>query len=173
MPAACPWPSLSHHLTAYTPQAAPRQDEVLYASKLDDFDVFVSRDKYPQLINMVPASASAAPCTAAPASAAAPGGNGASGSQQQQQQQPHHQTGTATPVLCHPPKLLLLDDVPHAADAEARKRVTLMLLDLAATARWAGLHGRGGEGLPGLAGWRDTSGESWGIFGRAPGCRCC
>ena len=147
-----------------------------YASKLDEFEMFVSRAKYPplQLRPLAPATTSAAsasrpitipasssiPVTATEnhlsraAAAAASSQLRASSTpaaaatqhQPQRQHQPQHQPqpqpqhqrhqscqdGRAGwplhPILPLPlPRLTLIDDVPHAADADARRRLSIAL----------------------------------------------
>ena len=78
-----------------------------YASKMDEFETFVSRAKYPSL-NII-----RAPDTLIDASVAAP--SPASHSSR--------------------PKLLLIDDMPHVTDAESRRRLSAALRDLVLTAR--------------------------------------
>lgn len=85
-----------------------------YQSKLDDFEAFVRRAKFPAL-SLAPAAASTQT-----ASAAAGGSQG---------------TPAARVAVPARPKLLLLEDLPHTHDMERRQRLAAALRDLAACAR--------------------------------------
>ncbi|GLC50834.1 hypothetical protein PLESTB_000437100 [Pleodorina starrii] len=91
-----------------------------YQSKLDDFESFVSRSKYPSLA-----------LTAAATVAGAGHGGGS-------QPPAGHATRGSAPTAAAGaprPKLLLVEDLPHTHDAERRQRLAAALRDLAACAR--------------------------------------
>ena len=136
-------------------QAASRQDDVQYASKLDEFEMFVSRAKYPPLQlrplapattstaasrPVIPASSSTAvtaaynqPSQAAAAAssshlraASTPAAAAAAAAQHLQHQLQGGRSGHP-PLPLSLPRLTLIDDVPHAADADARRRLSIAL----------------------------------------------
>eukprot|EP00955_Chlamydomonas_euryale_P078510 363169-Chlamydomonas_euryale.AAC.3 len=105
-----------------------------YVSKLDEFDAFVARAKFPALVLAGPPPAASA--GAAASAASAPSGLRAGG--------PGNAPPEAPPLPptpgARPPtrrcKLVLVEDLPHASDATGRTRVTNALRDLASTARF-------------------------------------
>ncbi len=145
---------------------------VPYQSKLDDFEAFLARSKFPSLQltrgngpaeGSAPGSASgcrpgAAPLALSGRAATGSGGNGtgASGGTEVEG------GGRGGAVAQH--RLLLLEDLPHTHDAERRQRLAASLRDLAAGTRcpvvviateaegaaagpgWGGGGGRGGGG---------------------------
>lgn len=120
--AALKLPSLSQ-------QAAQYREDISYTSKLDEFEMFVSRAKYPSLGLVAPSQ---------PLPRQQP--QKEDSQQQQQQQQCRDGTGhLASQVRPSPApprtKLLLIDDLPHASDADARRRLSAALRDLVLTAR--------------------------------------
>ena len=150
-----------------TAQAASRQDDVQYASKLDEFEMFVSRAKYPPLQlrplapattstaasrPVIPASSSTAvtaaynqPSQAAAAAssshlraASTPAAAAAAAAQHLQHQLQGGRSGHP-PLPLSLPRLTLIDDVPHAADADARRRLSIAL-------QVGGGEGRGDKG---------------------------
>jgi len=97
-----------------------------YASKLDEFEMFVSRAKYPTLSLL--------------ASSRPQSQKHHHHHQQQQQHVPHGgDDAAAAPSSSFPPpprpKLLVIDDLPHVSDADARRRLSAALRDLVLTAR--------------------------------------
>ncbi|EFJ42812.1 hypothetical protein VOLCADRAFT_107059 [Volvox carteri f. nagariensis] len=101
-----------------------------YQSKLDDFESFVSRSKYPSLA-LTSTGAAALVSGESASGRAAPGGS------QQTGAVTTHRSATA-PGSCGGaprPKLLLVEDLPHTHDTERRLRLASALRDLAATAR--------------------------------------
>ncbi|GIL86706.1 hypothetical protein Vretimale_19803 [Volvox reticuliferus] len=125
-----------------------------YQSKLDDFESFVSRSKYPSL-------ALAAPLTVLSASAGIDKGMGQGPGQAIASAATRGSSLTSAPVPR--PKLLLIEDLPHTHDAERRQRLVAALRDLAATARGpVVLVATEVEGQPGISGRSGGSGPDGG-----------
>ncbi|KAG2433546.1 hypothetical protein HYH02_012663 [Chlamydomonas schloesseri] len=131
-----------------------------YQSKLDDFEAFVRRAKFPAL-NLAPASSvqAAAATTADAAAASTRGSQGAVSS------------GAAVAASPPRPKLLLLEDLPHTHDLERRQRLAAALRDLAACARGpivliaTEAEGGASAGGPGSGGGGDGGGSMGGSKG--------
>ncbi|KAG1671126.1 hypothetical protein FOA52_005378, partial [Chlamydomonas sp. UWO 241] len=85
-----------------------------YTSKLEEFEMFVARAKFPAL------SLSS---------------GGSSPPRRPGAMPPPHGGAQPTKLNRPVPKLMLIDDMPHAADADARHRLTDALRDLASTSR--------------------------------------
>ena len=102
---------------------ASRRDDIQYSSKLDEFETFVSRAKYPSL-HIVASGAAHQSTSAAP------------GSLPPLPLPPSILlSDTAAAAVGPRPKLLLIDDVPHVTDAESRRRLSAALRDLVLTSR--------------------------------------
>lgn len=109
-----------------------RGADLQYASKMDEFEMFVSRAKYPALSILATTSMAAESAMTAPHLRLAPS---------RTEYAPPSSSSLAaaaatTTVNTKPrPKLLLIDDVPHVTDAESRRRMSAALRDLVLTAR--------------------------------------
>lgn len=140
---------------------------VPYQSKLDDFEAFLVRSKFPSLQltrgkgpaeGLAPWSASGSGPGTAPLALSGSGGNGTGASGRNEAEG----GGRGGAVAQH--RVLLLEDLPHTHDAERRQRLAASLRDLAAGTRcpvvviateaegaaagpgWGGGGGRGGGG---------------------------
>ncbi|GLI69259.1 hypothetical protein VaNZ11_013841, partial [Volvox africanus] len=126
---------------------------VSYQSKLDEFESFVSRSKYPPLALAASLTVQSASMRIDVGQVPVPGASQAIASAATR--------GSSAPASR--PKLLLIEDLPHTHDAERRQRLVAALRDLAATARCplvlvateegkAGSSGRSGPGVGGTLG---------------------
>ena len=101
-----------------------------YASKLDEFEMFVSRAKYPSLCFLTSSHQDIQHTLPSTILKGHRYPDSSSFHVKEDRSLPTHQTPSS-----RRPKLLVIDDLPHVNDAEARRRLSSALRDLVLTAR--------------------------------------